>query len=40
MGIINKPDTLIVRSERERSFRDLAKNEIVTFRLGCHVLRN
>lgn len=40
LGIITKPDTLIVGSEGERSFRDLAKNEDVTFRLGWHVLRN
>lgn len=40
LGIITKPDTLKVGSESERSFRDLAKNEDVDFRLGRHVLLN
>lgn len=40
LGIITKPDTLKVRSESETAFRDLAKNENVSFRLGWHVLRN
>jgi len=40
LGIVTKPDTLVPGSESERSFRDLAKNEDVAFRLGWHVLRN
>ena len=40
LGIITKPDTLIVGSDSERSFVNLAKNEDVSFRLGWHVLMN
>lgn len=40
LGIVTKPVTLVVGSESEPSFRDLAKNEDVAFRLGWHVLRN
>ncbi|KAI4182936.1 MAG: hypothetical protein L6R41_005692, partial [Letrouitia leprolyta] len=40
MGIITKPDTLIPGSDSETSFRNLAKNEDVVFRLGWHLLRN
>lgn len=40
MGIITKPDTLIPGSENKASFRCLARNEEVAFRLGWHVLRN
>ena len=40
LGIVTRPDTLLVGSESERSFRDLAKNEDVSFRLGWHVLVN
>ena len=40
MGIITKPDTLIVGSESETSFVNLARNEDISFRLGWHILRN
>ena len=38
MGIITKPDTLIVGSDSEISFMNLAKNEDVCFRLGWHCM--
>ena len=40
LGVITKPDTLIVDSESEATYFSLAKNQEVEFRLGWHVLRN
>ncbi|EAW11895.1 Dynamin family protein [Aspergillus clavatus NRRL 1] len=40
LGVITKPDTLVMGSESERMFISLAKNEDVKFRLGWHALRN
>jgi GTP-binding protein EngB required for normal cell division len=40
LGVITKPDTLIPGSKSERSFISLARNQVVKFRLGWHVLKN
>jgi hypothetical protein len=40
LGVITKPDTIPVGSEKEDVFIALAKNEEIPFGLGWHVLRN
>ena len=40
LGIITKPDTLVIGSESEDAFVKLARNERVKFRLGWHVVKN
>ncbi|KAL1598019.1 hypothetical protein SLS60_008507 [Paraconiothyrium brasiliense] len=40
LGIITKPDTLDVGSESETLFSSLAKNEVIPFKLGWHVVKN
>lgn len=40
MGIITKPDLLHATSDSETAFVKLAKNEIIQFKLGWHVLKN
>lgn len=40
LGIITKPDTIPVGSEKEDAFIALARNEEIFFGLGWHVLRN
>jgi GTPase SAR1 family protein len=40
LGIITKPDTLIENSQSEKAFLDLARNQVVKFQLGWHVVMN
>jgi len=40
LGVITKPDSIPVGSEKEDAFISLAKNEDIFFALGWHVLRN
>ena len=40
LGVITKPDSLVVGSESEAQFASLAKNQEVDFRLGWHILKN
>lgn len=40
LGIITKPDTLPVGSKMEVACANLARNQVIEFRLGWHVLRN
>ncbi|KZM21682.1 GTPase [Ascochyta rabiei] len=40
LGVITKPDTLILGSDSEAMYVSLAQNLDVEFRLGWHVLRN
>ncbi|KAF8243575.1 Dynamin family protein [Wilcoxina mikolae CBS 423.85] len=40
LGVITKPDSLPVGSEKEDAFVKLAKNEEIFFGLGWHALRN
>jgi GTPase SAR1 family protein len=40
LGIITKPDLLVQGSKSEEAFIALARNEIVKFSLGWHVVRN
>jgi GTPase SAR1 family protein len=40
LGIITKPDTLLISSESKAGYANLARNQDVEFRLGWHVLRN
>ncbi|KAJ4301309.1 hypothetical protein N0V90_003400 [Kalmusia sp. IMI 367209] len=40
MGIITKPDTLDVGSKSEARFVKLARNEVMSLKLGWHVVKN
>jgi GTPase SAR1 family protein len=40
LGIITKPDTLVVGSKNETAFINLAEKEDVAFSLGWHVVKN
>lgn len=40
LGVITKPDTLIPASDSETMYASLARNQVVEFRLGWHVVKN
>ena len=40
LGVITKPDQLVSGSDSEKLFLSLARNELVEFQLGWHVVRN